>query len=401
MSAYAPPIENVPIFDSSLFSTPVNDTLTQAEADKLYLKFPLGQGAETIPSLIVSGAATTNGNAGYASNIIMSGTPAVNYQEYPDGTKQYTAYTGTATNANNVLANGATAGGTYPVSYLPVGTTTGTYHPNNFDSAGNHFTYNPSTNAFSVGATTNGRININGTGGNLTIAGTGTAISCPNATAVSLPNANTTTNALTCPTINHPSGVNLQFNGSTKLTTTNTGVNCALINNAAGVELQYGGATKIYTTSGGVIINGGLAAPLTLNYAPSAITSTDLGYTLSTSVASLPVFTSTYQNLITYNSLPVGVWSATANLTYTMSATGGSSTTIFLSVSTASGTNVGKWTNTANGNGASSGSIIYLATQPAIINQTIASTPVYVVGRCFGTANTTTGAAYLDFVRIG
>jgi hypothetical protein len=61
MSAYNPPIENVPIFDSSLFS--VNDvSLTKAEADKLYLHYPLAQGTENLLDIIVNGVSTLNGN---------------------------------------------------------------------------------------------------------------------------------------------------------------------------------------------------------------------------------------------------------------------------------------------------------------------------------------------------
>jgi len=60
MSAYNPPTENVPIFDSSLFRQENTDgTLTINIADKRYLRFPIGQGAETIPSLAVQGQTQT------------------------------------------------------------------------------------------------------------------------------------------------------------------------------------------------------------------------------------------------------------------------------------------------------------------------------------------------------
>ena len=55
MSAYQPPRANLIIFDSSVFTETNGDSLTQTQANNLYLKFPLGQGAETIPALTVSG----------------------------------------------------------------------------------------------------------------------------------------------------------------------------------------------------------------------------------------------------------------------------------------------------------------------------------------------------------
>jgi hypothetical protein len=263
MSAYPPPAENLSIFDNSLFS---NTTLTKEEADRLYLKYPIGQGEETIPSLNVLGAKDTTGNATFGDNIIMTGTPAVNYHEFPDGSKQYTAYTGVATNTNNVLTNGATAAGTYPISYLPAGTTSGTYNPNYFD---NDLTYNPSTNALSVGNATNGQVNINGTGSSIEIAGTGTAITASSANAVSIPAATLTTATLTASTLNKSTGVNLQYNGSTKLSTTNTGIDCPVINAPTTLELKYGGTTQLSMNSSGININAGLSNPLPLNYTTS------------------------------------------------------------------------------------------------------------------------------------
>jgi hypothetical protein len=83
MSAYNPPTENVPIFDSSLFRQENTDgTLTIPIADKRYLRFPIGQGQETIPSLVVQGQTKTN-------------TLLIETSEtFPDNTTQTTAYTG-------------------------------------------------------------------------------------------------------------------------------------------------------------------------------------------------------------------------------------------------------------------------------------------------------------------
>jgi hypothetical protein len=56
-----------------------------------YLQFPIGQGIETLPGLI------TIGDVDVGANIVMTGTAGVNYIEFPDGTRQYTAFTGSTT----------------------------------------------------------------------------------------------------------------------------------------------------------------------------------------------------------------------------------------------------------------------------------------------------------------
>jgi hypothetical protein len=59
MATYQPPTAPLPLFDAGVFIK--NDTvLTIEKADARYLKFPQGQGTETIPSLIVTGQGTIN-----------------------------------------------------------------------------------------------------------------------------------------------------------------------------------------------------------------------------------------------------------------------------------------------------------------------------------------------------
>lgn len=53
-----------------------------------YLLFPIGQGVETLPALI------NTGDIDAGSNIILDGTAGVDGIEFPDNTKQYTAYLG-------------------------------------------------------------------------------------------------------------------------------------------------------------------------------------------------------------------------------------------------------------------------------------------------------------------
>jgi len=59
MATYPPPTETLPTFNSTVFTSPLTDGLTVAEADGRYLKFPSSQGGETINgNLVVSGAST-------------------------------------------------------------------------------------------------------------------------------------------------------------------------------------------------------------------------------------------------------------------------------------------------------------------------------------------------------
>lgn len=127
MSAYNPPSENVPTFDSSLFRTANSGTFTKKEADGLYLHYPIGQGNETIPSAVIGGQLTAQ------TNIIMSGTPTTNYLQFPDGTKQYTASSG----------GGAT---TFTLTSNAVGTNSWTFTiPNSYGRAFSYSLYTDTT----------------------------------------------------------------------------------------------------------------------------------------------------------------------------------------------------------------------------------------------------------------
>lgn len=106
-------------------------------------------------------------------------------------------------------------------------------------------------------------------------AGTVTTVSVATANGISgsVANASTTPTltltlgaitptSVTSQTFNHSSGLNLQFNGSTKLTTTTSGVTIAgtlavnTLNASSGVNLQFNGSTKLVTVTGGVNVNG-------------------------------------------------------------------------------------------------------------------------------------------------
>jgi len=59
MSSNLPPkFPSTAVFIPSYWNTATSNTLTQDQADARYLKFPTGQGTESIPNLIVSGSST-------------------------------------------------------------------------------------------------------------------------------------------------------------------------------------------------------------------------------------------------------------------------------------------------------------------------------------------------------
>lgn len=86
----------------------------------------------------------------------------------------------TATNATNVYNSGVTTAGTYGVAYMTnaVGNTT-----ISSDTVGSHLTFNPSSNTLATR--------------NVSITGSATALSAPNATAISFTNANVTATTFT------------------------------------------------------------------------------------------------------------------------------------------------------------------------------------------------------------
>jgi hypothetical protein len=67
-SSVAPLFPETDVFIPAYWATARSDTLTQDEADTRYLRFPVGQGTESIPNLVVSGSSTLGSVS--ASNIV-------------------------------------------------------------------------------------------------------------------------------------------------------------------------------------------------------------------------------------------------------------------------------------------------------------------------------------------
>jgi hypothetical protein len=101
MSSQIPPNPNVPVFNNDYWINDPN-TLTEAEADLLYLKFPVSQPQEETISgnIVVQGLATFNDVATFNNDATITGTLTA------DGLSNFN---NDATFANNVIIGDATA----------------------------------------------------------------------------------------------------------------------------------------------------------------------------------------------------------------------------------------------------------------------------------------------------
>ena len=103
MSVYSPPSENLPIFDSSVF-TNSDTSITQSQADKRYLRYPNAQGTENLQAINVSGIAT------YASTANIVQQSGSNILQAPASSA--TSYSGSGNALNRTFistSNGASA----------------------------------------------------------------------------------------------------------------------------------------------------------------------------------------------------------------------------------------------------------------------------------------------------
>jgi hypothetical protein len=119
MSIYSPPTQNVAIFDTELFKSSDN-TITQGEADKRYLRFPVAQGTETLQTVNVNGVATFNNNIVQVGNFnIQQPTLAITATE--NSLKRTTIATSSASTSTATLTitNASNSIGVYP--NLPTG----------------------------------------------------------------------------------------------------------------------------------------------------------------------------------------------------------------------------------------------------------------------------------------
>jgi len=128
MSAYPPPSDLTPIFNTSQFNSATGSTLDIAYLNANYLQFPIGQGNITVPSEIVENGLTIGGSIVMEPNA----NPPTNFLQFPDGSKQFTASSGGTNllNSANTWTNSNTfqtiIDGTAPAS-TALDTHTGTF----------------------------------------------------------------------------------------------------------------------------------------------------------------------------------------------------------------------------------------------------------------------------------
>lgn len=116
MTDYTPPLENLPIFDKIVFITG-DSTITQNQADKRYLRYPIAQGTETFGDINVAGTANIN-------NLNLTGQLSVTkriYQNLNPSWPSIDGYYGLAQDAYPLplkSANGLKAGASWDLRTL-------------------------------------------------------------------------------------------------------------------------------------------------------------------------------------------------------------------------------------------------------------------------------------------
>lgn len=182
MATYEPPTEDLtyPSGFNPLVFQQLTDALTIEEGDARYLRFPLGQGAETIPSLTVSGT-TTLGGATYKAGV----SPAYEI-EYPVNNGRFDFYTNTGGGARTrglkVDATGVHTISKYDTidetaGTLDIGTLAGRTGAINIGTGAGGTGKTITIGGLATGQTTTingGAVNISGSGGSTTtISNTG------------------------------------------------------------------------------------------------------------------------------------------------------------------------------------------------------------------------------------
>jgi hypothetical protein len=173
MATYPPPSENLPVFDSTVFSSLTDDPLTYDIAKKHFLLFPIAQGAETLQATTINGSLQVNSSATFTNTINGTIQKADNITSGTTGDLLYQS----AANTTSKLPIGAntyvlTSNGTTPTWTAPFVPTTPTLSNvlvagNSAGSNGINMNSQDITNATSITATTfNGSLNGNASSAN-------------------------------------------------------------------------------------------------------------------------------------------------------------------------------------------------------------------------------------------
>lgn len=432
MTSYTPPTVNLPTFDPTVFRQ-ITDALTIEDGDLRYLRFPLGQGAETIPSLTVGGLTTLDGatfdnvspayeikypvnngridfyaNSGGGTStrglkVDATGVHSISKYDTIDETAGALEIGTLVSRTGTIQIGGAT--GTGVGRTINIGTTSGS-GTNTINIGGSAITVgsgNTSTLAVNPNATSALQLGNNMTGGSIVMGG-----ATGGSTTIAIGNGASQTGAISIGTGNTTSALPITIGnqtgafGSVDIGTTtitvgkaNTATNNIQTSGSGTLNLKTtatGGAINIGNTTGGTIT---INRPLLPAYSGTTPASTEIGYKadiagLVFSATSLPaglgnITTSAF-------SIPTGVWLVNVVLQATLTA--GAGNYLRLSLSTVSATIQGARTIDFNPNTNSNNYFNYTTTISA------ASATNYFLVQDTGTAAASAVALTINITRI-
>ena len=423
MSINPPPDQDLPIFNPIDYLSSSTDGITREYADENYLKFPIGQGTETIPVLNVSGA-TTIGVASFQDV-----NPAYEIK-YPVNSGRIDFYSntsgGVSTRGLKVDATGVhtiskfdtidETAGTLNIGTLAGRTgaiNIGTGSDNKSIILGNQGTTTSSLvrlRAFNIElnpAITNGTLNLAtfNTGGSITMGGT-----TGGSTTIDIGTGTAQTGAIKIGTGNTTSALPITIGNATGAfgsvdigtTTITVGKSNTATNN---IQTSTGGTLNLKTTATGGAINIGNTAggtitinrPLLPAYTGTTPASTEIGY--KADIAGL-VLATNYPtgtaNITTSSfSIPNGVW--LVNIVVKVNFATGLSGAVYLrlSLSTVSGTSQDARTIDFNPNDTGNNYLNYTTTIA-----TATATNYFLVGASGGSPNPSITSAIVNITRI-
>lgn len=389
MSINPPPDQNLSIFNPIDYLSSSTDGITREFADNNYLKFPIAQGAETIPVLNVSGATTigvasfedvnpayeikypvTSGRIDFYSNT-SGGVSTRGLKVDATGVHTISKYdtideTAGALNIGTLVARTGTiqiggATGTGTGRTINIGTTSGS-GVNTINIGGSAITVgsgNSSTVTVNPNATSALQLGNNMTGGSIVMGGaTGgtTTIAIGNGTSqtgtISIGTGNTTS-ALPIIIGNQTGAFGSVNIGTTTITVgrSNTATNNIQTSSGGTLNLKTdatGGAINIGNTTGGTIT---INRPITPAYTGTTPASTEIGYTVNTTNNTYVTATVAGNYEVMNATIPSGVWLIEACFVF-VNAIGGSRK-MGLNTTSASLANNDRSNGVATGNNAS------------------------------------------------
>jgi hypothetical protein len=337
MANYEPPTENLPEFNSAVFRT-TTEPLTIEEGDARYLRYPLGQGIETIPGLVVGGSSNLDG-ATFAE-----GTSPEYRIEYPVNSGRIDFFTNTA---GGVLTRGCKIDSTgvhTNSKFDTIDETAGTLDIGNLSGRTGTINIGTGTTAKTIQI---GTVNSGST--TVQIGGSSVQLGSANSSITSVtPSSGGTLNL----GVNMTSGNMNIGTATTSSTAINIGTGTSYTgvinigngaNNTNSVNIGRGSMITVDGESGStptIFFN----RPITPSYTPAFIVSTTLGYTDFPVAGSFGTLSNTVSNIAQF-SIGAGVWDVKARVRITSiaSVAGNFFRMGFTSSASALGTLYGDW----------------------------------------------------------